>query len=234
MERRFVRLILVSMTVLGQAWMTQAQDAKTLYPAMAPLNQYLMADRSEEIALARSAGPKSISDNAEVLVLGPHGYETAVKGTNGFVCLVERAWTEGVDDPEFWSPKVRGPLCLNAAAVQTYLPITIMKTQLALSGRSKEQITDAVAAAVDQKKLPAIAPGAMSYMLSKDGHLNDGYGHWRPHLMFFVSATKPADWGAGLPGSPLMAIEAKEDRMTIFLLPVAKWSDGTPDSDMPH
>ena len=44
-----------------------------------PADQYLMADRNAEIALARSAAPDSISRDAEVLVLGRHGYETAVK-----------------------------------------------------------------------------------------------------------------------------------------------------------
>jgi hypothetical protein len=64
---------------------------------MAPLNQYLMPDESSEVALARSAAPKSISDEAEVLVFGRDGYKTAVKGRNGFVCLVLRSWTAGSD-----------------------------------------------------------------------------------------------------------------------------------------
>lgn len=55
---------------------------------MAPLEQYLIQDRKAEIALAQSAAPESISRDAEVLVLGRHGYETAVKGKNGFVCIV--------------------------------------------------------------------------------------------------------------------------------------------------
>ena len=114
--------VVVVMAVMGQI---QAQDAKKIsYPSMAPLDQYLMA-RDAEIALARSAAPDSISKDAEILVLGQHGYETAVKGKNGFVCIVERGWTAGSDDPSFWNPKLRGPLCLNAAAVRSYLPRTI-------------------------------------------------------------------------------------------------------------
>jgi len=76
--------------VLAAAWPAQAQDAKARYPSMAPLDQYLM-DRMAEITLARSAAPESISKDAEVLVLGRHGYETAVKGKNGFVCIVQRS-----------------------------------------------------------------------------------------------------------------------------------------------
>jgi len=68
---------------------------------MAPLDQYLIADWNAEIALARSAAPKAISDSADVMVLDRQGYRTAVKGTNRFVCMVQRSWTAGVDDPDF-------------------------------------------------------------------------------------------------------------------------------------
>jgi len=77
--------------MLGTAWHAMAQDAKGPYPSMAPVEQYLMEDRNSEIALARSAAPESISRDAEVMVLGRHGYETAIEGKNGFVCIVERS-----------------------------------------------------------------------------------------------------------------------------------------------
>ncbi len=81
----------------------RAQAAKAPYPAMAPLDQYLIPDEKAEIALARSAAPASISDAAEVMVLRRDGYATAVKGSNGFVCIVERSWAKPTDDPEFWN-----------------------------------------------------------------------------------------------------------------------------------
>jgi hypothetical protein len=234
MQRKIVRLTLVPMVVLAAAWMAQAQDAKTPYPVMAPLNQYLIPDRNAEIALARSAAPESISDRAEILVLGEHGYEVAVKGTNGFVCIVERSWTAGADAPDFWNPKVRSPFCLNAQAVETYLPLTIMKTNLALAGKSKPQIVAAIQAALDEKKLPPVARGAMCYMMSKQGYLNDAGGHWHPHLMFFAPSTKPEAWGANLDNSPIVAVQDAEDRITIFMVPLSRWSDGTPDSNTQH
>ena len=215
--------------VLTVAWTAQAQDAKTPYPSMAPVDQYLMEDRSSEIALARSAAPESISRDAEVLVLGRHGYETAIQGKNGFVCLVERSWTAPIDDPNFWNPKLRGPLCLNAAAARSYLPRTIKKTDLILAGRTKAQMIETIAAAIDRKELPVMEPGAMSYMLSKDGYLGDGNGHWHPHLMFFFSQADPAAWGADLPGSPIFAIHDTWEHLTTFLVPVRVWSDGTAD-----
>jgi hypothetical protein len=206
-----------------------AQDAKTPYPTMAPLEQYLMPDRNEEIKLARSAAPDSISAGAEVLVLGKHGYETAVPGKNGFVCLVERSWTADINNPDFWNPKLRGPLCLNAAAVRTYLPRTIKKTDLVIAGRTRTQMFDVIAAAIDKKELPAPEPGAMSYMLSKQGYLGDqAGGPWLPHLMFFTAKTDSAAWGADLDGSPIIALQSPEERLTVFLIPVRRWSDGTP------
>jgi hypothetical protein len=211
------------------AWPAIAQDVKTPYPNMARVDQYLMEDREAEIALARSAAPESISRDAEILVLGRHGYETAVKGKNGFVCIVERSWTAPIDDPGFWNPKGRAPLCLNATAARSYLPRTIRKTDLILAGRTKAQMMEAIVAAINKKELPTMEPGAMCYMLSKQGYLSDRDGHWHPHLMFSYSRTDPAAWGAGLPGSPIFAFNDTWEHLTTFLVPVREWSDGTAD-----
>jgi hypothetical protein len=99
--KKMVAIVVATVVMLGTAWYALAQDAKTPYPSMAPVDEYLMEDRNSEIALARSAAPESISRDAEVMVLGRHGYETAIKGTNGFVCMVERSWTAPIDDPGF-------------------------------------------------------------------------------------------------------------------------------------
>src|ERR1700733_9044985 len=143
--------LLVKMTLLIVPG--AALQADSHYPRMAPIEQYMMKPDAE-IALARSAAPESLSRDAEVMVLGQHGYKTVVKGKNGFVCIVERGWTAGIDDPNFWNPKLRGPLCLNPPAVRSYLPQTIMKTESILAGRSKAQMFEDLKAALDKKKLP--------------------------------------------------------------------------------
>jgi hypothetical protein len=102
---------LAALVLLGATRQAGAQAEKASYPAMAPLDQYLIPEGISEIALARSAAPASISDGAEVMVLGPKGYTTAVKGTNGFLCIVERSWGAATDESEFWNPKVRAPIC---------------------------------------------------------------------------------------------------------------------------
>jgi hypothetical protein len=206
-----------------------ARSQQTKYPKMAPLDQYLIADRNEEIALARTGAPPSISANAEVMVLGKNGYEVAVPGTNHFVCLVERSWDAATSNPGFWNPKIRGPNCFNEAAVRSFLPIAFMKTRLALSGKSSTEIDQAMQAAFSQKKLPALEPGAMCYMLSKQGYLNDAVRNWHPHLMFFVPVAMAKTWGANLAGSPVLSSDDPSDRLTIFMVPVGHWSDGTAD-----
>ncbi len=145
----------VLMVVLAAAWPMEAQDRPATYPSMAPLNQYLM-DRDAEIALARSAAPESISGQAEIQVLGPHGYELAVKGTNGFVCVVERGWMAPFDNADFWNPKLRGPLCFNPAAARSVFPLTIKRTNLVLAGMSKAQVMEALKTATSRKELPGL------------------------------------------------------------------------------
>ncbi|HEY6413917.1 MAG TPA: hypothetical protein VIX42_09525 [Edaphobacter sp.] len=236
MKRKTLRDIALGSFALvvltAAAWQAPAQDGKTPYPNMAPLDQYLM-ERSAEIALARSAAPESISQDSEVMVLGRQGYETAVKGKNGFVCMVERSWTAPINDPDFWNPKGRAPICLNPASVRSYLPRTIKKTEVMLATKSKAQMFADIKAALDKKELPAIEPGAMCYMLSKQAYLSDRDPHWHPHLMFFTPLTDPAAWGAGLQGSPVIAFKGTEG-MTVFLVPVTRWSDGTAAPVLEH
>src|SRR5580658_8736096 len=200
MKRRRVRTSTLStialLVMFGAAWEAKAQDAKTPYPSRAPLEQYLMPDRNEEINLARSAAPDSISRDAEVLVLSRHGYETAVQGKNGFVCVVQRSWTAGIDDPNFWNPKLRAPICFNPAAARSYLQQQIKKTEWILGGQTKAQMFDDLKSALDRKELPPVEAGAMCYMMSKQQYLGDRDKQWHPHLMFFLPLTEPATWGA--------------------------------------
>ena len=219
--------LLVQAVIPGATPQAQAQPQKTPYPAMAPLNRYLIPDEKSEIALARTAAPSSISGAAEIMVLAPTGYATAVKGSNGFLCLVERSWGATTDHPEFWNPKIRAPHCFNPSAARTFAPIYLMKTKLVLAGKSKTEIAQAIASALDKKELPALDPGAMCYMMSKQQYLTDSGKNWHPHLMFFVAGNAAKSWGADLPGSPVIAADDPEERVTIMMVTVGAWSDGT-------
>jgi hypothetical protein len=212
--------------LLGSIEPVLAQDPKQAQGAgMAPIEQYRIASRSDEIALARSAAPASISDDAEILVLGDRGYETAVKGKNGFVCLVERSWFASFTDPQFWNARIRGPDCLNPAAVSSVLPANLERTEWVLGGLSKAEMLTRTNSSAAARQAPA--PGAMGYMMSKQGHLSDADGHWHPHLMFFEPHTALSAFGANLAGSPLFGAQGSAEESTILFVPVGKWSDGT-------
>jgi hypothetical protein len=232
MRRNDFKLItfvfLVQLCLSGATHEARAQAEKTAYPAMAPLDAYLIADQNAEIALALSAAPASIAKEAEVMVLGKTGFTTAVKGTNGFVCLVERSWAMATDDPEFWNPKVRSPNCFNAAAARTFAQIFLMKTRLVLQGKSKAEILAATTAALEKGELPALGPGAMCYMMSKQQYLNDGVMSWHPHVMVFVPGDAAKSWGADKNDSPIVVSNDPEERVTIFMFWVGNWSDGSP------
>lgn len=198
----------------------------TAYSTMQPLAQYTM-NPADEIALARSAAPVSISADAEVLVLGDHGYEVAIQGKNGFVCFVERSWASPFASGEFWNPRTRSPNCFNPPAVRTVLPPYLKRTEWVLAGSSKQALIERTKAALLSKEFVDPEPVSFSYMMSAQGHVSDADGHWHPHVMFFVPRATAA--GANLPGSPLYAQEGDDtDPVTIVMVPVRKWSDGSP------
>jgi hypothetical protein len=230
----------VLLMALGLTHQGMAQDVATPYPKMAPIDQYLIADRNAEIALARSAAPDSISRDATVLVLGSKGYEKAVEGKNGFVCWVARSWMGPFDWPEFWNPKVRAADCLNPQAARSLVPIIYLRAKMVMAGRSKAETVSALKAAFANKQLPSIESGAMDYMMSKSSYLTDQGGHDMPHLMFFTLVKDGSDWGSGAAGSPVMSSPywffSPEEQpqmkglppILVFLVAVPNWSDGTP------
>jgi hypothetical protein len=251
-------LVAVPAALLGMARPAMAQDSAgpdaaghdaagrdpaALYPTMAPIEQYLM-DQTAEVALARSAAPDAISRDAKVLVLGRHGYETAVEGKNGWVCWVGRGWAAIFDWPEFWSPKIRAAECLNPPAARSMLPYAYKRTELLLAGHSKVEVIAAIKAALDKKEFPALEPGAVSYMMAKSSYLTDSGGHNMPHIMFYASTKDVAAWGANLPNSPVMGVNfwcwseqsypplESFPPISVFLVGAEKWSDGTPAPSM--
>lgn len=207
---------------------TSVDAGAAAYPSMAPNGQYETAGRAQEIGLARSAAPASISDHARILVLGKHGYETAVTGTNGFVCLVERSWDMSFDNPEFWNPKIRAPQCFNAAGARSVLPRYLERTRWVLAGDSRARMRARAQAVHAAGRDMKPQPGSICYMMSKGGYLNDAVaGPWYPHIMTFALGAKPEAWGANLPDSPMAADDTNYKPVTIFMVIVPAWSDGT-------
>jgi hypothetical protein len=224
-HRILIVIVLMLWFVLARS---HAQVGKNPYPVMAPLDQYLIADEKAEIALARSAAPASISNAAEVMVLRRDGYATAVRGSNGFVCIVERSWANTTDDEQFWNPKVRAPHCFNASAASSVLPFFLMKSKLVLAGKSRSEIAAAIVSSRNKKESPPLAAETIVYMMSKQQYLNDDGKSWHPHVMFYAVGDADKRLGANLPGSPVMAAYDPEQQVTTFFVLAGEWSDGTP------
>jgi hypothetical protein len=197
--------------------------------ATSRLRQYLMASEAREVALARSAAPPSLSAHATIMVLTPHGYVAAAKGDNGFVCLVARSWDNPVaaKSARFWDPRFRAPYCFNRAAASSVLTRYLMRTRWVLAGASKRGIGARQRSARKAGRIPAPAPGAMSYMMSREGRGIGGQpGPWRPHLMFYFPRARAPNWGANLRGNPVYGNAHAHTAVLYVLVPV--WSDGSP------
>ncbi len=205
---------------------------------MAPVDSYLM-DRAAEIELAKSAAPASIAKDATVLVLTRKGYETAVKGTNGFVCYVGRGFSGAPDWPERWDPKIRAAACDNPPAVPTMTAILKLRTALTLAGRTDAEVMDRIKAALRSKEIAPLGAGAMCYMMSKNAYLSAQGEHNMAHVMFYVPTRDDTSWGANLPGSPVIGgnywylMPGHETETTtlppisVFLVATNTYSDGT-------
>lgn len=191
---------------------------------------YLMPDRGAEVSLARTAAPARIGDSASVLVLTRQGYVEAARGTNGFVCLVVRAFAGPMDTLAWANARVRAPHCLNAAAVRTVLPEITFRSALVMAGTPAREVIRRTEAAYADRTLPAIVEnGAMAYMLSPGQYLTDEDPHWKPHVMFYFPAKDGTAWGAGGLDAPVIFGGAGTTSQGIVLfIPVPQWSDGTP------
>ncbi len=138
----------------------------------------------------------------------------------------QRSWTAGFDDPQFWNPKLRAPVCLNAAAAARSSGRSRTNEVASRGGLKTEMLARTRAAVAAAVKFTLPAPGAMSYSaMSKQEYLGDTAGHWHPHLMFFVSRTDSAAWGANLDGSPVIDAQDDHDPTTTFFVLVPTWSD---------
>ena len=117
------------------------------------------------------------------------------------------------------------------ATVNAGSPYTIKRTELVLAGRTRPQIAASIKDGIDKHALPHLEAGAMTYMMSKQGYLNDEARNWLPHLMFYFPRSPGATWGADLPGAPPMLnpqFQDSPEALSVIMVAVTHWSDGTP------
>lgn len=142
------------------------------------LPSVLRIDRDREIALARSAAPAVVGDSAEVWVLVDRGYERAVKGTNGYGCIVQR----GMGGQSLI------PRCDDANGVATLYPIYNMIETMRTDGHTYGDFRRALADAYSSGKLQQPNHGGFSYMYSVDAFFTTSKGQrveFTPHVMVY-------------------------------------------------
>jgi hypothetical protein len=199
-------------------------QASHKYP---PIAEYLMAQEAE-IKLARSAAPANVSDRATVKILTKSGFEVAQQGDNGNVCLVMRGFSAPTYTPAqfrdiVYDPTIHAPICFTAAAARTALPYYEMRTNLAMEGKSPDQIAAALQAAYVTGKLPRREALTVAYMWSAHQHLGSGIDAWHPHMMLFVPYYENSMVGGNAFGSPLPQVS--DDAGTPFTVVVVPVDD---------
>lgn len=184
-----------AMAVLPDPAAAFAQSAEATIQYAEPVRLPL----AEEVALARSAAPASVSEAATVLVLEEGGtrWVVAEEGSNGATCYVSRTWPGSLE-----------PHCFDPEGSKSILPIHLRTLELGHAGASEEEIEREIEAGVRAGRFHYPARPAMSYMLSSAQQLvgDDGQpvGAWKPHLMIYWPGLTRADLGAAGDG-PVVA-----------------------------
>jgi len=176
------------MTMNGRTALAATTTLLALMALTAPVaaqNGYTKLDHDDELRLAMSAGPLSVSSAADVWVLGETGFERAIEGTNGFACLVVRTAR---------NPEALAPHCLNPDAVGTVLPAMLREAELQMKGLGAEAIDEQMMALWDSGELAVPTGPAYAYMLSEGQQLGAA-GNFEPHFMLYVPYATNADIG---------------------------------------
>ncbi|NIR46637.1 MAG: hypothetical protein GWN99_19715 [Gemmatimonadetes bacterium] len=173
--------------------MTHLVLTLVLLLSMAPETATPAPRVDDEIALARSAAPPQVSADATVMVLQDGQYVVGARGSNDVVCMVSRS-----------RPGSREPICYDAEAARTILPMEIRRVELRLAGESSETIERIIAEGIGSGEFQLPRRPAMSYMMSSGQVLISGegrnVGNWYPHLMLYWPYLRGAE--LGLQGKP--------------------------------
>jgi hypothetical protein len=211
--------------LLSVATILSSAQGQTQYP---PLSDYMMP-QDAEIALARSAAPDNISDRATIKIFSESGFEVAVEGDNGFVCMVMRAWSAPTYTPVafldfvYYAP-LRAPICFNPVAAETMMLYYEVRTELGLQGKNPDEIADGIEVAYAKGELPRVETVSFAYMWSADQDLGPGIGHWHPHMMVFTPYYENSMLGGNKFGGTLPFVS--DDAGTPFAVTVIPVDDG--------
>ena len=197
----------IQLALIGLAVTVMLRGGVAQEPKYPPFSEYLM-QQDDEIALAKSAAPKEISDQATIEVLTSAGYRVVHTGSNGFVCIVMRGFTGAPTLSPLqlrglvYDAKTRAPICFNPQAAKTVLPYYDLRTRLGIAGKTPDEIADAIQAAYSNGEIPKRDAVSFAYMWSADQILGPA-AHWHPHMMVFVPNYDNMMLGNNPPGGHL-------------------------------
>jgi hypothetical protein len=209
-----VLLLATSATAAG------AQAAPNGYPVRpVPLPD------SAEIALAVSAAPSEVSNQATVYAVRDGQVLTLRRGSNGSACVVSRDLHGGS----------LYPICYNAEGARTALARELLEVRLRSLGASEDSVVRAVTAGYASGQLEAPKSLAMAYMMSPRQVLFSSprpegrrLGAWHPHLMFFMPGATPSMFGLASEDAEPIAVSGSGTPRAEVVVKVQKWADGTP------
>jgi len=206
----------------ASAAMNGSAQEEAKYP---PIERYMMQQDIEN-ALARSAAPAHISDQATIKVLSASGYDIASSGDNGFVCMVMRGWAAPTYTPVelrdlVYEPTVLAPICFDPDAARSVMPYYELRTRLGMQGKSPDEIATGVEAAYATGELPPRDGVSFAYMWSADQNLIPGIGAWHPHMMVFAPYYENTMVGGNEFGSPFPQVSDDAGTpFTVVVIPV--------------
>lgn len=161
----------LTITTLLLTTILEAQGAGSGRPGRRPLLPV-----AEEVALARSAAPASVSVGARILVFTDSGYVPAEPGSTDVTCLVSRSWPTSLE-----------PECFDAEASATIMPMEIKRVELYHRGVAAAEVETQINAGLADGRFRLPSRPAVIYMMSAGQQLigDDGQpaGNWKPHLM---------------------------------------------------
>jgi hypothetical protein len=211
---------LVVLLLLPCASAAGAQAAPNGYP----VKPVPLAD-SVEIALAVSAAPPELSNQATVYAVRDGQVLTLRRGSNGSACVVARDLHGGS----------LYPICYNAEGARTVLARELLDVRLRSLGASEDSVERAVAAGYASGQLETPKSLAMAYMMSPRQVLFSSprpegrrVGAWHPHLMFYVPGATPSMFGLASEDAEPISVSGSGTPRAEVVVKVQKWSDGTP------
>lgn len=195
-----MKLILAIIATLAGCLSSLAEDV-THVDASTP--------RDVQIRIAKLAAPKEVTDHADIYILGRRGYELAVRGDNGFSCMIERE-----------KPDTMEPECYDAEGSATTMKVRSYEEQQRASGVGEQAIEESIKAGYKSGEFKPPSKAGIVYMLSDYNYvLNPETGkiiHFPGHLMFYSPYATEKTVGSG-EGAPYIVHPGEPDALMIVV-----------------